>query len=87
MRMPIRNFSISENRFKNRFNFLSSLTVNFCKCLILMARPKRFELLTPRFVVCFFRPETIAHFVSKDFARAVDPSNDTCLLISEKLCR
>jgi hypothetical protein len=22
------------------------------KCLILLARPKRFELLTPRFVVC-----------------------------------
>jgi len=31
-----------------------------------MARPKRFELLTPRFVVCFFRPETIAYLVSND---------------------
>jgi hypothetical protein len=40
----------NKKRWKNRFRFAVS-SGDFGKCLIAMARPKRFELLTPRFVV------------------------------------
>ena len=39
----------TQNRLKNRFILRPSQTVRFRNCLILMARPKRFELLTPKF--------------------------------------